>query len=383
MELSFFNIHDGFPEAVIRGFRSGFLTADDYRRIAAAESLEDMRTALDDTDYGQFMQDEPSPLEVPMVVRCAKAKLAHEFRFLRSQAVEPMSRFLDFVAAEKMINNVIMLLQGTLNNKPPKELLSSFELDPLGWFEEMKTIPTLDPSGGYRDLYQTILIDTPVGPYFEAFLSSLQGEDGNVDVVQVLNETDLDIMKNILRKAWLEDFYAFCMSLGGTTAGVMGHILKTEADFAVMSVTLNALNTPLGSAQQQLEDRNALYPNFGYLFPEGAQNVRKAFNETTVRAALEPYGEYCKLYDACKEFYNADTKQKGVGKVKSIEDLLYVENVRMYELAFEEQFHYGVAYAWVKLREQEIRNMEWMANMIIMDRRDKMDDVVPIFKTRM
>jgi V-type H+-transporting ATPase subunit d len=36
----------------------------------------------------------------------------------------------------------------------------------------------------------------------------------------------------------------------------------------------------------------------------------------------------------------------------------------------------------VKLREQEIRNMEWMSNMIIMDRRDRMDDVVPIFKPR-
>ena len=52
-----------------------------------------------------------------MVVRCAKAKLAHEFRFLRAQAVPPMDKFLDFIAAEKMINNVVMLLQGTLNNK--------------------------------------------------------------------------------------------------------------------------------------------------------------------------------------------------------------------------------------------------------------------------
>merc|ERR1712118_510758 len=52
------------------------------------------------------------------------------------------------------------------------------------------------------------------------------------------------------------------------------------------------------------------------------------------------------------------------GKMKSIEDLLYVENVSMYELAFEEQYHYGVAYAWVKLREQEIRNMEWMSNIL-------------------
>jgi V-type H+-transporting ATPase subunit d len=69
--------------------------------------------------------------------------------------------------------------------------------------------------------------------------------------------------------------------------------------------------------------------------------VRKAFNETTVRAALEPYANYLKLYDACKEFYESDSKKvatrvnSGVGKMKSIEDLLYVENVSMYELAFE------------------------------------------------
>jgi len=131
--------------------------------------------------------------------------------------------------------------------------------------------------------------------------------------------------------------------------GVMGHILKMEADFRVMVVTMNALNTPLGSAQQ-LADRNALYPNFGYLFPEGAEKLRKAFNETTVRAALEPYAQYCKLFDSCKEFYEADKGGAAVGKAKSIEDLLYVENVAMYELAFEQQYHYGVAYAWVAAR---------------------------------
>merc|ERR1712093_398471 len=96
---------------------------------------------------------------------------------------------------------------------------------------------------------------------------------------------------------------------------------------------------------------------------------------------LEPYAQYCKLFDSCKEFYEADGS-KGVGKAKSIEDLLYVENVAMYELAFEQQYHYGVAYAWVKLREQEIRNLEWIANMIIMGRRDRVDDIIHIFKPR-
>merc|ERR1719460_730195 len=177
----------------------------------------------------------------------------------------------------------------------------------------MKTIPTMDPAAGYRDLYQTILIDTPIGKYFEEFLNSLQSDDGAVDVATVLQDHDLEIMKNILKKAWLEDFHSFCVSLGGTTEEVMGHVLKMEADFRVLVVTMNALNTPLGSAQQ-LGDRNALYPNFGYLYPEGTEKIRKAWNETTVRAALEPYKKYCDLFDQVKHFYDKEKRKEAGGR---------------------------------------------------------------------
>lgn len=61
-----------------------------------------------------------------------------------------------------------------------------------------------------------------------------------------------------------------------------------EADFRVLSVTLNTINTPLGTTSR-LQDRNALYPSFGYLYPDGTDRIRKAWNDVTVRAALEPF----------------------------------------------------------------------------------------------
>lgn len=133
-------------------------------------------------------------------------------------------------------------------------------------------------------------------------------------------------MRSSLKKSWLEDFYQFCESLGrgvvfycfflmvsiifycflrffrslcflflfyvlileGSTARIMRHILNTEADFRVLSVTLNTINSPLSSSSRLL-DRNSLLPSFGYLYPEGTDRIRKAWNDVTVRAALEPF----------------------------------------------------------------------------------------------
>merc|ERR1712190_553581 len=124
----------------------------------------------------------------------------------------------------------------------------------------------------------------------------------------ILTKQDLEIMKATLKKAWLEDFYCFVESLGGTTAEVMGHILKMEADFRGLLVTLNALNTHL-STESKLQDRNSLYPSFGYLYPEGTKELRKVWNETTVRAALEPYSKYLQLFDQVKQFYESDSEK--------------------------------------------------------------------------
>merc|ERR1712238_115176 len=129
---------------------------------------------------------------------------------------------------------------------------------------------------------------------------------------------------------------------------------------------------------------NALYPSFGYLSPEGIKELNKAWSDTTVRAALEPFGKYLALFDQVKQFYEAESSGESKTNFQSIEDLMYQENVHMYEMAFEQQYHFGVYYAWVKLREQEIRNIRWIANMVILNTKDHIDStIVPIFQPRM
>lgn len=381
MELFFYNTKNGYLEALLRGFRSSFLTPEEYRKLTEVDTLEDLRSVLEDTDYGSFMMDEPSPIAVTTISQKCKEKMAHEFNYIRAQAEEPLRTFLDYIAKEKMIDNVISLIQGTLNKKPAEELLS--RVDPLGYFPQMKAITTMDAQNSHDDVLKVLLIETPIGSYFDIYISMYSPNRKAGDVSNILNDADIEILRNTLKKAWLEDFYDFIKKLGGKTEEVMGHILKCVADFRVLSVTLNTINSSLNLKLQN--DRNNMFPCFGYLYPEGTDRIRKCWNDETVQAALEQYPLYYNLYEECKQFYlkdeNAIGEKKIVdNKIKSLEDLLYVKLVKLCETAFEQHCHFGIFYAWVKLKEQEIRNIVWISDMILMNRKDCIDSIVPIFE---
>ena len=93
-----------------------------------------------------------------------------------------------------MIDNVILLITGTLHERDTHELLE--RCHPLGVFD---TMPALCVATNVTELYSTVLVDSPLAGYFMNCLSA-----------QDLDEMNIEIIRNTLYKAYLEDFYHFC-----------------------------------------------------------------------------------------------------------------------------------------------------------------------------
>eukprot|EP01089_Gocevia_fonbrunei_P020907 TRINITY_DN78_c0_g1_i2.p1 TRINITY_DN78_c0_g1~~TRINITY_DN78_c0_g1_i2.p1 ORF type:complete len:359 (+),score=65.93 TRINITY_DN78_c0_g1_i2:91-1167(+) len=343
-----FNIDDGFAEAIVRGFRKGILSKSDYSNLEQCEVLDDMKMHLGSTDYGEFLQNEPSPLHTVTISEKCTEKLVAEFEYIRAQSVEPLSKFLDYITYGYMIDNIILLITGTLHERDMSELRE--KCHPLGTFESMTTLCACQ---SIADLYNHVLVDTPLASYFHA--SALTEED--------LDEMNIEIIRNTLYKAYLEDFYKYCKRIGGPTAEVMSGILEFEADRRAINITINSFGTELTK-----DDREKLYPEFGLLYPEGTWKLAKADDTEQVRQIVDSYSAYSDLFG------------EGTADDKSLVDALYEYEVKLHQLSFDQQMQYGVFYSYVKLREQEVRNIVWIAECVSQRMREKISNYIPIFE---
>ncbi|GAX82090.1 hypothetical protein CEUSTIGMA_g9518.t1 [Chlamydomonas eustigma] len=341
-EMLTYNIQDGFLEAVVRGHRSGLLTVADYNNLCQCESLEDIKLNLTATDYGTYLSNEASPLYTTTIVEKCTKKLVDDWVKMRANADEKLGQFLDYCTYGHMIDNVVLIVTGTLHERDVQELLD--KCHPLGMFD---SIATLAVASNMRELYRLVLVDTPLAPYFSENLSH---ED--------LDEMNIEIMRNTLYKAYLDDFAHFCESLGGTTGEVMGDLLAFETDRRALNITLNSIGTELTR-----EDRKKLYSNFGLLYPHGHNELAQAEDFDQIRAAMEKVPAYASIFS-----------KLGFGESQMLDKLLYEEEVKRCVMCFEQQFHYTPFYAYMKLREQEIRNIMWISECVAQDQKARITD---------
>ena len=289
--------------------------------------------------YGESLATLPPNPSTSSLANKTTEKLVADFRYLQGQATGSLAKFMEYLTYGYMIDNVALLITGTLHERDTRELLE--RCHPLGWFE---TMPVLCVATNIEELYNSVLIETPLAPYFKGSLSH-----------QDLDELNIEIVRNTLYKNYLEDFHHFVNThpdiRGTPTASVMTEVLEFEADRRAINITINSFGTELSKSERQ-----KLYPEFGKLYPEGSLMLSRADDIEGVALAVSGVADYKSFFDQVGMNQSggmAGNMAGGSGNEgKSLEDLFYQKEMELSKLVFTQQFTHAVIYAWVKLREQ-------------------------------
>ncbi|KAJ5103565.1 ATPase V0/A0 complex subunit C/D [Penicillium argentinense] len=364
MEGLFFNVNGGYVEGIVRGYRNSLLSGQNYSNLTQCESIDDVKLQLGPS-YGDFLASLPPNPSTSALAGKMTDKLVSEFRYLIAQSTGSTAKFLEYLTYGYMIDNIALLITGTLHERDTRELLE--RCHPLGWFE---TLPVLCVATNIEELYNSVLIETPLAPYFKGSLSHHD-----------LDELNIEIVRNTLYKNYLEDFFNFVNThpdfAGSPTQDVMSEILQFEADRRSINITLNSFGTELSK-----QERRKLYPEFGKLYPEGSLMLSRAEDVEGVALAVSAVADYKLFFDAV----GLSQGGSGLGGMgggpadgKSLEDLFYQKEMEMSKLVFTRQFTPAVVYGWMKLKEQEIRNVTWISECIAQNQKERIGNFISVF----
>jgi V-type H+-transporting ATPase subunit d len=73
--------------------------------------MSDLRTQLASTDYGNFLANEPSPVSTSTIGDKALKILVDQFNYLRSNAIAPLDKFLDYITCVFVVLSTLVLVK--------------------------------------------------------------------------------------------------------------------------------------------------------------------------------------------------------------------------------------------------------------------------------
>ncbi|XP_017131072.1 probable V-type proton ATPase subunit d 2 [Drosophila elegans] len=343
-----FNTEWGYLEALTRGFKNGMLKQSDYLNLTQCESLEDVMISIQGTDYGLIFGGDFSQPSVEVIEKALRDRMLQQFYYIRSHSTEPLSTFLEYIRYPYMIDNVALLIAGLNNHRPMKRLLKMCH--PLGFFDQLAAIEVATNSA---DLFDAILIDSPIAQFVP---NNLPWEH--------LSHIDVEIVRATLYREYLENFYEYCRKLGGNTADVMTNLLSFEADRRSITIAVNAIDSDISP-----KERLKMFPTCGFL-PKIALASMSTLNDS------EKIRDVCNMFEGYGKMF--DNFERDTDGMITLEDRFLMMEAKKNVQTFLQQFHFGVFYSFMKLKQLECRNIVWISECISQRQTEKINAYIPI-----
>lgn len=144
----------------------------------------------------------------------------------------------------------------------------------------------------------------------------------------------------------------------------MGDFLRFEADCQLIQIIANSMMMAQGqvnSVSREME-RKKYMSKVGYLYPEREEKLKTVTDLRGLSNAVEatPYEKIL------AQVSMGDDRNEAESNEVTIDDAMLTEAARRYSVGFEGGFHVGCFFSYLKLKEQEIKNVTWLAELVQM-----------------